>query len=359
MMNASDASEAPPSNTAKRRKQYLSSTEWYLYPPPNTTTTTTLVTNDFVYIKSKSSKPGTRGRVVQDAKLDTNRVQVQVLSSLTNEERIVNVARKRCIFIYRTTTTTTTTTTTVLLTNETYAYRHLAASQISTTDAVLEIGCSTGQASHLMLQTTNKWMGMDVSNTMLEQARAYLQTKGHFLSLDQLIRHDILVDPRTAETIVVRQQFHPPRVVFIDIGGNRDMSSAIRVLQWCIATWSPRLIVVKNQELVHDMLQDCTTSTSSGKIAGAADWFQQQQQQQVAVDRNETTWWPAHALQAPMVLSPRDGVTPICRYHNYHPEGCKKGTHCPFHHSHCHKCCQPGHAARTCPLRRHAAGYTK
>ena len=100
-------------------------------------------------------------------------------------------------------------------------------------------------------------MGMDVSSDMICQAHVYLQTtKGHGISpTRQLVKHDILIDPTTAEQIVTRQ-LERPNVVFIDIGGNRDRNSAIRVLQWCISTWSPRLVVVKNQELVTDMLQD-------------------------------------------------------------------------------------------------------
>lgn len=81
-----------------------------------------------------------------------------------------------------------------------------------------------------------------------------------------------------------------------------------------------------------------------------------------------------HPLKAPLVLSPRDGKTPICRYHNYHREGCKWYIHnhgntkcnanknknnsnntngsapsCPFDHDHCHACLQLGHVAKDCP----------
>jgi hypothetical protein len=42
----------------------------------------------------------------------------------------------------------------------------------------------------------------------------------------------------------------------------------------------------------------------------------------------------------------------ICRYHNYHKDGCKRykdpNGHCPFDHDHCHLCLQYGHTALQC-----------
>lgn len=308
-------------------------TTWYMFPPQSTPT---LSPNDEVYIKSKSSKPGTRGCVVENHDQAEDRVDVRLLGE--DKRRVVNVARKQCIPIYPTPTTTT-----ILLTNETHAYRHLAASQVSAHDAVLEIGCSTGQASHILLLHTNDWMGMDVSSSMVQQAREYLHTKGHVISQNQLIKHDVLVDPTTAESLV-RQQFHPD-AIFIDIGGNRDLTSAIRVLQWSITTYTPRLVVIKNQEMVQRSEQHLLI-TNDGRMQNANVWFQN-----VYNNTCNTIWWPPHALQAPMVVSPRDGKTPICRYHNYHVNGCKKGTDCPYCHAYCHACRQPGHTAKACHMR--------
>jgi len=40
----------------------------------------------------------------------------------------------------------------------------------------------------------------------------------------------------------------------------------------------------------------------------------------------------------------------ICRYHNYHPQGCAKHRDrlCPHDHEHCHLCLAAGHVARDC-----------
>ena len=60
----------------------------------------------------------------------------------------------------------------------------------------------------------------------------------------------------------------------------------------------------------------------------------------------------SHPVQAPLALSPKDNVTPICRFHNYHPDGCKRINHdskkCPYDHEHCHWCKQFGHVAMNC-----------
>lgn len=69
----------------------------------------------------------------------------------------------------------------------------------------------------------------------------------------------------------------------------------------------------------------------------------------------------SHPKKVPLVLSPKDS-TPICRYHNYHPDGCKKfhkrkdvktakedKVQCQYDHEHCHYCQQVGHVALDCP----------
>jgi len=47
-----------------------------------------------------------------------------------------------------------------------------------------------------------------------------------------------------------------------------------------------------------------------------------------------------HPLRAPMTILPSSKESgeevPICRYHNYHDEGCRKGAECPFDHTVCH-----------------------
>jgi hypothetical protein len=191
---------------------------------------------------------------------------------------------------------------------------------------------------------------MDVSQEMIQHAKEYLKQNGHYAVT--LVKNNVLLmDPTNATTQrrLVQEQHHhfDPTVIFIDIGGNRDLSSVLRVLQWCRSTYSPRLICVKNQALVDtcSTLNDVTTITitTNGRIHGAESWFQQQQQQNTS-----TCCWPEHALQAPLVLHEN---IPICRYHNYHDGGCKKQDKCPFNHSHCHLCQQEGHVAKTCPLR--------
>lgn len=249
----------------------------------------------------------------------------------------INISWKRCIPIYSTTNDSTT----VIVTSETHHYRHLCASQIQCHEHVLEIGCSTGQASSIILKSTSNWIGFDVSNDMVKQTTNYLVNKG-FRVQNRVYKLDVLKDSVNAETLI-REEFGSPFVVFIDIGGNRDITSAIRVLHWCTTTFSVRLVVMKNREMAKECIHDLEVDTD-GRIHGANEWFQRKMQ-------HATHSWPQHPLQACRVLSPVDDTTPICRYHNYHQNGCKKANECPFDHDHCHKCRQAGHTAKTCPER--------
>lgn len=308
---------------------------WYLYPCE----TRQLSIGDLVYIRSKSAKPGKRGRVVQVLQRDE-----RALLRLEDSEHETNVALKRCIPVYSTSDSTTST---IILTRETHPYRHLAASQITLADRVLEIGCSTGEASSIMLKSSRDWLGLDISSEMVQQTNGFLSSKGCNVP-NRVHRLDVLMDPNGAERLI-RQHFSTgPSVIFIDIGGNRDISSAIRVLYWCISTFTPRLVVVKNREMVDEYLGQCPVD-KDGMLQGAHDWFEATH----ATIHETLNAWPEHPLQACMVLSPVDGTTPICRYHNYHALGCKKAksNECPFAHDHCHWCRKEGHTAKECPMR--------
>ncbi len=75
---------------------------------------------------------------------------------------------------------------------------------------------------------------------------------------------------------------------------------------------------------------------------------------------NEARWWSIlvdnvkcpkcrHPLQAPLVTL--DGVA-VCRYHNYHPNGCQKADKCEYRHDVCHICLQKDHVAKNCDILR-------
>jgi hypothetical protein len=150
---------------------------------------------------------------------------------------------------------------------------------------------------------------------------------------------DALIDPAKAEQEC--KKFGDLSVIFIDIGGNRECINVLRMVSWVQETFqTPRLIIVKSRELFHSIKSSASIDEGTGLIENGSDWFRQRKQQRAL---------PKHPLKAPMVMSPKDGTTPICRYHNYHKSGCSKQSVCPLDHDHCHACQKPGHIAKDCP----------
>lgn len=303
-------------------------TEWCLYPVSNNNTT--FSNGDLVYVRPKSAHGGRRGALVRVS-------QENAIVRFENSSHERNVRSKRLVPIYPRKAKAPV----VVLTSETYPYRHLAASQLTLEDQVLEIGCSTGEASAIMMRSAGSWMGFDVSTEMVDHCC------WKKMGTESVFKMDVLVDRRGAEELV-RQHFpRGPTAVFIDIGGNRDFESVTRSIAWSLCVLSPQLVVVKNRAL----LRECTESDEclvleNGVIQGGHEWFQRQSERVGTVDPGRILY--GHPLHAPMVVSPTDGTTPICRYNNYHRHGCKKGTDCPFDHTHCHSCQQAGHIAIEC-----------
>jgi len=87
-----------------------------------------------------------------------------------------------------------------------------------------------------------------------------------------------------------------PTVVFVDIGGNRDASSVVKMVDWVLRTFSSslRLVVVKSEELVNQhlllgnrnndndnnqkrqsLLSLGKVQEDNGMIVGGQEWFGQ------------------------------------------------------------------------------------
>mmetsp|Transcript_56536 Transcript_56536/g.137238 ORF Transcript_56536/g.137238 Transcript_56536/m.137238 type:complete len:449 (-) Transcript_56536:138-1484(-) len=307
-------------------------------------------------------------------------------------------------------------------------------------DHVLEVGCSSGGLSKLILKRGPlSWVGIDNSQEMIDRCQNYLKdvfvnnvkdtTRTKFVKIDVISEptraYEEVVTVTTATTTTESSTASSstatfpssPTVIFVDIGGNRDDISVLKVLEWIFLTFLPdnrtdngsgqdttpssssssspplRLVVVKSRALVESIqsssLSDGEMVVSlTGVVSGGATWFQEALTERVHSVRPSL---PKHPLKAPMVFSPiDDGTTPICRYHNYHVNGCwkynsvinrrqinnnndddpngdedtaitrpKESTSddkdavdhiCPFDHDHCHACLQRGHKARDCSL---------
>jgi len=309
-----------------------------------------------------------------------------------NEEHAQTVPSKRLIPIFPTPSSSIC----VIVTKETVHYRQLAASQVTRDDHVLELGCSTGETARCFFSSKNNsnnnnkkgkgctaaavssWVGFDTSSSMVETTRNRINEwkKNHQKRNDPAIRAnalkmDALLDPTAASLAACQFHSKGPTVVFLDIGGNREIAGVVRMLNWVLfppqssldSLGSVRLVVVKSKELFgsmynnnndNDNVQDAAASGGcvengifravSSKGNNNNQWFRELLQESLRITL------PKHPLQAPRQLSPVDHTTPICRYHNYYREGgCAKGKACPFDHEHCHLCLRRGHIAINCP----------
>jgi len=244
----------------------------------------------------------------------------------------------------------------VMLTPETIHYRHLACSQVSETDHVLEIGCSTGETSAILLRYGRSWVGFDTSADMIKQCRSRLDaledkfafgpppTTKEKAKQCKAVKMDALKDPKGAlhHARKFTSNAADPDVVFLDIGGNREEEGVIEMMAWALNSFpSLRLLVVKSRNAVQDMTSGAA-QLENGVIETGSTWFQ------TKIECSHRVHFPRHPMQAPLVYSPANSTQPICRYHNYHSNGCSKGSACPFDHEHCHNCSRPQHTAREC-----------
>ena len=222
----------------------------------------------------------------------------------------------------------------VVITAETNYFRQLAF-QVNGEDSVLEIGCANGETSKLLIPRARSWVGFDTSDDMIEDCRRFMEgsKKCHIVKVDALVHPGHAFD----QAII----FGFPNVLFLDIGGNRECPNVMRMLSWAFKSWRNelRLVIVKSQELVHSLKTTSKIHIETGVVQNGHCWFEEYSAKRAL---------PKHPLRAPLVLSPKDGITPICRYHNYHKLGCTL-QNCPLDHDHCPLCNMYGHKARECP----------
>ena len=340
--------EAPAAKRQKTNIAYASVVSWRIFPPPNGKPKTFAI-GDAVFFRSKSAKEiGQRGKVVEgikyasrhETKRDHVRVQFNAKDNKKEVPKYVSCKRLVPVFLQEKTTN-------IILTSETIPYRHLACSQVQDTDDILEIGCSTGEASVILLRYGRSWVGLDTSVDMIEQCTDRLKSSCDKSKSWKAVKADALSDPKGALKEAKKFNAQGPSVVFLDIGGNREFKSVLNMTSWVLQSFSNvRLIAIKSRELVATTISDSTSTEfqldpTTGLFAEGMAWFQKQ------VDANARPALPSHPLKAPLVFSPKDATKPICRYHNYHQNGCSKDK-CPYDHEHCHLCLKPGHIALNC-----------
>jgi SAM-dependent methyltransferase len=283
----------------------------------------------------------------------------------------------------------------VAITATTEKYRLLATSQIQSTDHVLEIGCSNGECSLVIAKYLSKGslVAFDTSREMISQAQEKMSRQQNDIMVNNAQFHvvDPFIEPRKALLLATggeqgqgeKLKSKKISVVLIDIGGNRDLESVLKMLAWVRETFSTlRLCIIKSKQMVDEVMADsyCVdmlkesskdeqlTSTTkrlktrpiiciqpSGVLTNGEVWFHAKVDERIlgstssGVEKTTLLLAPrfSHPKRAPLSLSPKDGKTPICRYYNYHKNGCIKSD-CTNDHEHCHWCLIPGHIALNC-----------
>lgn len=310
-----------------RKRRKLRQVEWRLYGQGNQRS---FQKDDFVVVKPKSRRErGIRGRLVE-------RIDDCKWKLIDHNEKQLAVYEKRLIPVFHSRDETALS---VLITSETIHYRHLAASQIDDQDAVLEIGCSTGETSEVVWKYAKSWVGFDTSTQMMERTSSKYASSSERTCRFLCQKMNALVEPENALHVVNEHQ--ATSVVFMDIGGNREMNGVARMMHWILTCSFPklRLIVLKSEEFFREMSDQCVLDAEGFVDDGSAF---------LETKLLSSRRLPTHPLQAPKAYSPMDSSLAICRYHNYHEKGCLKGNSCPFDHVHCHMCLNPGHIAKNC-----------
>ncbi|CAJ1451682.1 unnamed protein product, partial [Effrenium voratum] len=159
----------------------------------------------------------------------------------------------------------------VLLVHETFAYRRLAKTQVGQADAVLEIGSSFGECTHILASHAREVLGIDNSPELVEESRRRYPTL-HFELLDALSEPEQLAELCRSLCAGSGGGFK----VFVDIGGDRLGGAVCRAL---VQLWHiceeigvlPSLVVVKCKSLAANAANACD---ARGDICELPAWWQ-------------------------------------------------------------------------------------
>ena len=118
-------------------------------------------------------------------------------------------------------------------------YRHLARKLPDAGGAVLEIGCSTGEATRCLAATGARVVAVDLSEEMVERTRASLVGAPR-VSVTHLDARD---------TPALAALLPAPDLIFLDAGGDARLDAVALILRQCLLAFAPRTTVVRSAEL--------------------------------------------------------------------------------------------------------------
>lgn len=128
---------------------------------------------------------------------------------------------------------------TVIVVSQVAEYRRHAHRSIDPDMDVLEIGCSTGLATRLLARHAHHVFAVDITEQMVERAAAAVAPR-HNVSFATLDGRDIVALLAFASGV---------QAIFIDLGGNGPLETAVHTTRQCLAAFKPRLLVVRNESL--------------------------------------------------------------------------------------------------------------
>ena len=345
-----------------KRRNYL----WRLHPPPPSKeasssikqSNTTKVSNskfnfnlnDNVYIRPKSTKEfSISGRIVDITSSAASSSETSAKDGVNKKRRLedmrvsiqqshngnikVGVRPSRLFPIYESSIDKEETL--IIITPDTTNYRQLATSHLHVSDKVLEIGCSTGECTALVLRRlmllyknnnlqyqekkkTNVQAGsicaFDIGADMVEQASTRVQSEFNALQqhsyqqvadfqmptytdMIQFYKIDALSDPKRAYTHATtnttsstNNESKSPDVILIDIGGNRELKGVVQMIEWVQSAFcqnddiSVRVIIVKSESLAAELTQSTQSSIKEDEKKIEADPSTVVQQQPTVMD---------------------------------------------------------------------------
>mmetsp|Transcript_6953 Transcript_6953/g.13893 ORF Transcript_6953/g.13893 Transcript_6953/m.13893 type:complete len:353 (-) Transcript_6953:1630-2688(-) len=213
-------------------------------------------------------------------------------------------------------------------------------------DFVLEVGCAHGMCSKEILRKLNNnpahFMGIDTAKYCIKTCMQNLPDH-NFRGLDAL--NEWWMIDKEVQELASAPDVHR-RVVFLDIGGNREFETVVAMVRFLDAKMRFSLIVIKSEEVF--------VKAEASKGLSSERWLELEEEARKCFERETAEVPPVAPRKAPR-RSNQDGVE-FCLFHNYDPLGCKRYNNselpsssvCARDHTNCHRCGQPGHRGLEC-----------
>eukprot|EP00961_Rhodomonas_salina_P262690 3549814-Rhodomonas_salina.1 len=164
----------------------------------------------------------------------------------------------------------------IFLTYSTKEFRSCALTQVAPEDVLLEVGCSTGMCTAmLMCKNLKRQLAVDVSHEMVEATRKHCEevaagkpggdsrASSEGLRVPEIFFHDVFVQPGLGE--VLRIPHDEVTVLLIDIGGQRDGRQILMAVERCLVRMRRiEVVVIKSEALVKQYRDQLPYTTCIG-----------------------------------------------------------------------------------------------